>query len=203
MRVSKKPEERRAELVAAARYLLDKKGVAHTRVSDIVGHVGVAQGVFYYYFSSKEEIVREVMRQVAAEMQHKADAILAREDADFCCKMSLFIELYIELIDQFLGDDETSLRGLDRTDAPHSAPAAQGQIVLENKLLELVAQGTREGSLAIDYPAETALVLLQGLRRLAEEKLPGRRLIYTIAEQGLGLGENALLQYLPPNTGKK
>lgn len=197
-RVSKTPEERRGELIAAARYLFDKKGVARTRVSDIVAHVGVAQGVFYYYFLSKTEIVEEVIRQVSEEMRTRADGILYNEDQDFYQKLAAMIELYVDLVDQFLGDDETSLRGLDRTDATTTAPASQGQIILENKLLELVQQAEEAGIVSIAYPAETTLVLLQGMRRLAEDKLPGRRMIYTIAEQGLGLPANALLRYLPP-----
>ena len=46
MRISKTPQERKIELIAAARRLFDERGIHKTRVSDIVQYVGVAQGVF-------------------------------------------------------------------------------------------------------------------------------------------------------------
>ena len=61
MRVTKEPEERRAELVAAAQELFDRNGIRNTQVSQIAEKVGVAKGLFYYYFSSKDEVVDEVI----------------------------------------------------------------------------------------------------------------------------------------------
>lgn len=47
-------EERRAELLEAARKLFVRDGFNDVSVSQIVRGVGVAQGTFYYYFDSKE-----------------------------------------------------------------------------------------------------------------------------------------------------
>lgn len=55
-RVSKAPEERRQELIDAAMELFWSQGYEKTMVSDIVKRVGVAQGLFYYYFESKQDI---------------------------------------------------------------------------------------------------------------------------------------------------
>lgn len=55
-RISKSPQERKSELLQAAVDLFMVKGYEATSVGDIVGKVGVAQGLFYYYFKSKEEI---------------------------------------------------------------------------------------------------------------------------------------------------
>ncbi len=49
-------EERRGQIVAAAREEFFEKGYHNTSVSDIVGKCGVAQGTFYLYFKSKREI---------------------------------------------------------------------------------------------------------------------------------------------------
>ena len=52
MRVVKKPEERKPEMVAAAAKLLAQQGFVRTSVSEIVSAVDVAKGLFYYYFLS-------------------------------------------------------------------------------------------------------------------------------------------------------
>ena len=51
MRVVKKPEERKAEMVAAASKLFARQGFVKTSVAEIVTAVDVAKGLFYYYFT--------------------------------------------------------------------------------------------------------------------------------------------------------
>ncbi|MCF6094280.1 TetR/AcrR family transcriptional regulator [Microaerobacter geothermalis] len=54
-------KERRESLLEAAVTCFAKKGFHGTRVSDIVAEAGVAQGTFYWYFKSKEEIFSELI----------------------------------------------------------------------------------------------------------------------------------------------
>lgn len=192
MRITKPPEERKAELIQAARELFDKKGVNKTRVSDIVGLVGVAQGVFYYYFPSKESMVDAVVKQVYEELDEKALAIADNPALTFPQKLGNFIDLYLDLIDQFLGDDETSLENLD-IDSIHAYPLlGQGQELLQKRLLELVDAGVSEGEVTVDYPRESLLVILSGLWVYAKSQLPTRQLIAALFEQSLGLPKNSL-----------
>lgn len=195
-RISKTPEQRRAELIQAARELFDKNGIERTRVSDIVKKVGVAQGVFYYYFDSKAEMVNAVVEQVETEMRRNIGEILADTQADFYQKLADFIELYINMVDQFLADDE------DRLPPPlpefhEQTPFAwQGHEMLAQSLQALVEQGVENGGLHIQYPRETAMVLLLGLRGIGARRLPTRHMVYTIVEQSLCLPPGKLMQYI-------
>jgi len=56
-RITKTPAERKEELLCAASELFAVRGFNETTVSDIVKKVGVAQGTFYYYFKSKDDIL--------------------------------------------------------------------------------------------------------------------------------------------------
>lgn len=196
MRVSKPPQERRTELLLAARQLFDQRGVEKTKVSDIVGQIGVSQGVFYYYFPSKENIVDEVVRQVSSEINSWADAVIHDETAPFCLKLAGFIELYIHLIDQFLGDDETQLSPPQPGQEGSRPLTEQCAVALDEKLCQLVRQGEQTGEVTAEFAWEAAQVVLYGLRKQAEEKLPTRCQIYTIAERALGLPANGLVQYM-------
>jgi AcrR family transcriptional regulator len=59
---------RRAELASAAARVFAERGVANTAVSDIVKAAGVAQGTFYLYFDSKDDVVVAVVEQMVAQM---------------------------------------------------------------------------------------------------------------------------------------
>jgi len=72
-------ERRRAELMRAAVDLAADQGFARTRVSDIVGHVGVGQGVFYWYFESKEALFREILTDTTRRLRFFQGCYLAEE----------------------------------------------------------------------------------------------------------------------------
>jgi AcrR family transcriptional regulator len=72
-------ERRRAELMEAAVVLAGDQGFARTRVSDIVGHVGVGQGVFYWYFESKEALFREILTDTTTRLRFFQGAYLTDE----------------------------------------------------------------------------------------------------------------------------
>lgn len=61
MRVVKKPEERKAEMVSAAARLFAQQGFVRTSVAEIVTAVDVAKGLFYYYFTTKDDMVKAVV----------------------------------------------------------------------------------------------------------------------------------------------
>ncbi|TYT74839.1 TetR/AcrR family transcriptional regulator [Desulfobotulus mexicanus] len=52
----------RQNILDAAIAIFREKGFQKTRVSDIVSAAGLAQGTFYLYFKSKEDIAREICR---------------------------------------------------------------------------------------------------------------------------------------------
>ena len=75
MRVVKKPEERRAEMVAAASKLFAQQGFIRTSVAEIVSAVDVAKGLFYYYFTTKDDMVKAVVEGYAGFLGAQAQMI--------------------------------------------------------------------------------------------------------------------------------
>ena len=66
MRVVKKPEERKAEMIEAAAKLFVTQGFVRTSVAEIVAAVDVAKGLFYYYFTTKDDMVKAVLEGFSA-----------------------------------------------------------------------------------------------------------------------------------------
>jgi AcrR family transcriptional regulator len=63
-------DERRAQLVAAAREVFGERGYHAATVDDITRSAGVAKGTFYLYFQEKREIYYELVRSF---LQHVKD----------------------------------------------------------------------------------------------------------------------------------
>jgi TetR/AcrR family transcriptional regulator, fatty acid metabolism regulator protein len=55
-------EEKRRRLLEAAVRVFARKGYHAARIGDIAEEAGVAYGLLYHYFSSKEEVLRSVFR---------------------------------------------------------------------------------------------------------------------------------------------
>ena len=83
MRVVKKPEERRAEMVAAATRLFAEQGFVRTSVAEIVSAVDVAKGLFYYYFTTKDDMVKAVVEGYCCYMGTIVDTIADSEGGAF------------------------------------------------------------------------------------------------------------------------
>ena len=79
MRVVKKPEERKAEMVAAASKLFAQQGFVRTSVAEIVSAVDVAKGLFYYYFTTKDDMVKAVVEGFTSYMGTEAFRIAGEE----------------------------------------------------------------------------------------------------------------------------
>ena len=60
---SRKGEQSRARLLEAAREVFERDGFLTARISDIAASAGMAQGSFYHYFDSKEQIFRELAEE--------------------------------------------------------------------------------------------------------------------------------------------
>lgn len=80
---SKKPAERRKELVDAAARLFAEKGYESTSVRDILDAVGGAPGMFYYYFKSKQDIYVAVMEDFISERMDRKCSVMANKDKPF------------------------------------------------------------------------------------------------------------------------
>ena len=79
MRVVKKPEERKAEMVAAASKLFAQQGFVRTSVAEIVSAVDVAKGLFYYYFTTKDDMVKAVVEGFTCYLGMEAMKIAGSE----------------------------------------------------------------------------------------------------------------------------
>ena len=153
--------------------------------------VGVAKGLFYYYFKSKDEIVNEVVDLVMSELKEASLKILADTQLTFYQKTSEFVALYMHMIDQFSGDEEENLDSMLEI-ISHNPIAQDANELLQAQLERLIRQGVREGHLTIAYPEETVRVLIFGLLAQSRKRLLSMEQVITIVEQTMHLPAGSL-----------
>ncbi|HZD65364.1 MAG TPA: TetR/AcrR family transcriptional regulator [Acidimicrobiales bacterium] len=71
--------QRRGQLVDHAARRFAENGYHPTSVSDIVGGLGVGKGVFYWYFSSKEELFCEILREAQHDLRRRQQQAIGTE----------------------------------------------------------------------------------------------------------------------------
>jgi AcrR family transcriptional regulator len=164
-RISKDPEVRRKELIDIAVSLFVEKGYENTSVSDIVKNAHVAQGTFYYYFKSKDEILDAIIDITVEEIEKRIQK-LASQDTDAVSKLLGFFNIYYsvfrnrEKIYNYLHEESNALLHLkaEKKIAPLVTPL----------FTEIIQQGITEGVFSTSYPKAAAVSIFASLNAIYE-----------------------------------
>ena len=97
-RTVKAPDERRGEILAAARELFAEKGINKTSISDVAARVGVTRGLVYHYVADKDSLVDVVLAEYIDELvQRIRDWDAARETGNIDQALTDCIALFRSL----------------------------------------------------------------------------------------------------------
>lgn len=72
--------DRRKELLDAAARVFARKGFHASRVGDIAEEAGVAHGLLYHYFRSKDEVLETIFREHWTALLERVHAVEATDD---------------------------------------------------------------------------------------------------------------------------
>jgi TetR/AcrR family transcriptional regulator, fatty acid metabolism regulator protein len=92
--VSERTADRRAELLEAAVRVFAEKGFHASRVGDIANEAGVAHGLLYHYFRSKEEVLETIFRETWSGLVRETERIEASGVA-FREQLRRFARIYL------------------------------------------------------------------------------------------------------------
>ena len=204
MRVSKDPEERKAEILDVAERLFTSKGYNKTTISDILDEIGVARGTFYYHFKSKEEVMDAIIMRIVNANTSVAKAIA--DDGNLPCLVKM-LQILFSAQSKSGGGEEKIIEQLHQ---PSNAEMHQKSLVmmvthLAPILTQVVEQGISEKIMAVDYPYETVEILLacatvvfdDGLFPCeAEAMVKKAHAMISIIESALGTEKGALSEIM-------
>ena len=171
-RISKPPEERKQEFLEAACQLFFEKGYEKTSVTDIVTRINVAQGLFYYYFKSKQECFEEVIDYMSRNFLKNARE-LANKGNSAQDRMRAVFDLLMQYVKEFENVSSLSDKNQERFSEMERRVRQSVMTEMIVMLQDVIESGNEDGSFHCIYPEETAKVITLGLITLIyEENVP-------------------------------
>ena len=159
MKTAKRHPIRKKEIVETAEKLFLKKGYQETTVDDILEATSLSKGGFYHYFNSKEEVLSESINIVMTDMLGELKPIVNNETLDALEKLKLFMKKKSEL-QQPKKEFAKYLGMLMRSDFTLHRYYLSLTKAYVDLFAQIIKQGAEEGAFAVQYPEETADILL-------------------------------------------
>src|SRR2546423_10211019 len=160
-------EDKRRQILAAAVRVFAAQGYEATRVGDGAKEAGVAYGLVYHYFGSKEAVLEAVFREQWGRLL--AAVALAEEAGETAPEQ---LELVVKIVLRSWRDDPDLVRLLVReiTRSPHIQDELDEIGQAFASLERIVVRGQEEGTFRADLDARVAAFMLYGAM---EEVLTG------------------------------
>lgn len=174
-RIIKPHEQRRRELMDAARELFLQKGYEETSMADIAHSAQVASGTFYLYFKSKQDVLRAIVRDIGEEIAGAVQDVVTRTDLPALEKLRTAMVRVIERMSQqkrlvqaiYLHANVSIPLQLLEEYHPRVIPAIRA----------ILEQGIREGTFKVSNPMVAADFLwalgYRYFERVAKQRLDG------------------------------
>jgi AcrR family transcriptional regulator len=160
------PREREGELVRATRALFDERGVQDAPIEEVARAVGIARGLIYRHFSSKEELfvltVTDYLAELDGVLGEASSAELepaaqleawARAYVHFCLRYPAFLDCALSLMHR----PARELReALSESVWLRLGQSIAGCVV---HVSEILREGVRDGAFSVEDPDYMANVL--------------------------------------------
>ena len=160
LRITKTPDVRKNEIIEKAMNLFFEKGFYGTAVSDIVKELGIAQGTFYYYFKSKEDVLNEIIKMYVEMFIKLAIPIVEDKSLNAIEKMEKILQIEFHVNDE----NENFVFNLHSMKNLDIHQKVFGEIVKSYAplLVKVIEQGIEEETFNTKFPLETVEVLFIG-----------------------------------------
>ena len=149
--------QRKQQLLDAAAELFAVNGFAASRVEDICRRAGVAKGLFYWYFPTKQELFAELVRTMRQRLR-RAQAEAMDPQADCVTRIRQGTEASVRF--QAVHAGYFALLDVERADASHAEVLREGGAVYLRDVVALVRAGQGEGTIRDGDPGLLALGVL-------------------------------------------
>ena len=207
-RVTKEADVRRDDLLDVALGLCVEVGFESMSVEQVTTKAGVAKGTFYHYFTSKQDLLAQLVARFGDELFEHLEREMTDASGDALERLLKLLRLSTTWKLERLDATLTYLPFLF-TDENYTLRYRLYTVWFERLrplVLSIVEQGVREGTLSVDDPAATTTVLLTlwvdggnrlwesaiGTADFAGSMLAGAKAISVAQERILGVQEGSL-----------
>jgi len=162
VKTAKKHDFKKNELVEIAEKLFLEKGYEETSIDDILNASGLSKGGFYHYFKSKEEVLAESISSFAENLLKDLEPLIENKKLNALEKLRRIMKIKtasqkskIELLKYMhllMESDFTFYKFTLTITQKYVEPFAR-----------VIEQGMEEGIFQVEFPRETADILLRAV----------------------------------------
>ncbi|MFP3872653.1 MAG: TetR/AcrR family transcriptional regulator [Candidatus Natronoplasma sp.] len=165
--MTKGDRKSRKRMIDAAERLFSEKGFSETSVDDICDEVGVAHGLFYYYFDTKGEMIEAITNNLIGEIESSLKEIVDDPELEADEKFIRFMNLAFQrkkkrpyLVSYFSKEDNPQL---------YHRLFEKSVEITTSYLTKIVEQGIEEDIFDTEYPEQTIRFWLNGRKFLMDK----------------------------------
>ena len=170
-KLTEQGHQRKQELLDAAERLFSSLGYGPTRIADICAAGGVAKGLFYWYFPTKESLFAELVRTMRLNLR-RAQAGAMDVAADPVTRIRQGAEASV----RFMAEHQTyfALLDVERTEDALSSVMKEGSDVYASDVRRLIEAAQRDGLLPDGDPSFYAIGVLGSVSSFSHAHRSGR-----------------------------
>ncbi len=152
--------------MAAATRMFAERGVSATSVADIVRAAGVAQGTFYLYFDTKDDVILAVVGEVAEQMLAAISTELGDPGLSPAERLGSFSRVLTSLSQDSSLTDVADFIHRPENERLHDRFAEAFLPRLVPLIEQTIADGVADGSFDVPDARAAAWFILGGLRSI-------------------------------------
>ena len=175
-RRSRAPRRRQAEILEAAARVFHEKGYESTSIQDIADSVGILKGSLYYYITSKEDLLYEILQSVHQEGLKNLELIDSLEGTPLQ-KIRAFVVVHFSHNVENLVKMGVFFKDFRSLSAERREAIVQERDMYDNCLRDLIREAQKDGSVCPDVDPKLAAITILGMLNWAYQWYrPGGRM---------------------------
>ena len=167
-RIVKKPDERKKEIIQAARELFQVKEYDKMTMRDLMDKLNIAKGTIYHYFSSKEDLLEAVVEDLIDEELKRKTRLMESTQ----CRGLNALEKFRVLVttDTMAEENEQLLENLHHpgNTIMHTRQLGRYLLKLAPVFAAVFEEGCEQKIFKTDHPLECAEFILAGFQFLTD-----------------------------------
>lgn len=167
-RIVKKAEERKKEIIEAARELFREKEQENVTMQELMDRLKIAKGTIYHHFPSKDHLLEAVVEELVDEELQKKKTLLK---SSRCKNLGALDKLRMLVTrDTMAEDNQEILERLHRPEnaAMHARQLGRYLVSLAPVFAGVISDGCEEGIFNTAHPLECAEFMLAGFQFLTD-----------------------------------
>ncbi|WP_096225596.1 TetR/AcrR family transcriptional regulator [Geobacillus sp. FJAT-46040] len=150
------------KIMAASIELFEQNGFSETSIQDIVDALGVTKGTFYYYFTSKEELLMDIHLRYIEGLLDEEERIISDKRRPLREKLYDIILMLIHNVERQGREARIFFREMKHLSEEHLQKVKEKRDLFRYRLQSLIEEGMKSGELRCDLSPSIATLTVLG-----------------------------------------